>query len=374
MPPRRRPAAFPMGGPASFREPPFSVPSFTSNKTLTVEPISVQAGARPTTHNMAHNHPQTRSSPTDLCPVYIDSQYWSFNALRPKEDVPAFLARDLDVSRLNVVYDILWWAGRQVASRPLHRVRMLGRKITIAEQADLHLVWSVECFFVKPLPDFLLDYSFWKEHLCRDNCPQDTYESARGFVLSYIWLIRHKSDFEIAKAEWLLPSELTWPMWREFVDSAVDHFGDLADPHSISKRYRYGELRLSRLDQIYRFAPRLRFQFLLRGYLYSYSTYGGFFKREFAWLIVAFAYISVILSGMQVGLTTVQLRDDDGFNKAAYGFTVAAIILPAVMFAGALLLYVCLWAFHVTVTVSSWWRRKKKEMLSSAYLPSMAQK
>lgn len=261
------------------------------------------------------------------------------------------------MSRLDNVYNRLWWAGRQVPTRSLHRWKMLGLKITIVEQADLHLVWSVESLFVKPLPTYLLDYSIWLDYICRDDRFSRTYEDARGFLLSYTWLIRYKSDFEIAKEAHLLPDHLTWSAWRDLVDSLWDHFHNLSNQQAISKRYRYGSLRLSRLDQIYRFSCGE----LLDGYLQSYSSYGGFFRREFAWLIVAFAYASIILAAMQLGLTIQQLQENGTFNNVSYGVTVAAIMLPASILAFALVLGAALWTYNYFLIMRAWLNSKKVE-------------
>lgn len=43
---------------------------------------------------------------------------------------------------------------------------------------------------------------------------------------------------------------------------------------------------------------------------------------------MAVIYITVVLTAIQVGLATEQLRDDARFNRASYGFTVFAIIAP----------------------------------------------
>jgi len=283
----------------------------------------------------------------DLSAVHVKAKYWSYEAFPPSQDVPRFLAHDLDVKRLDMVYPKLWWAGRQCPPRPLHRLKMLGRTIAVTEQADLHLVWSDENCFVKPLPDYLLSHRFWTAHICRD---ADLYAAARGFLLTYVWLMRNKSDFELAKASSLLPDALTWPIWSNFVGGLADEI-DLQNPGPISKRYRYGELRLSRLDQIYRLDPSFGGQYLLKGYLYSYSSYGGFFRREFAWLVVAFAYISIILSAMQVGLTTKELQEDASFNRGAFGFSVVAIVFPVAISGVVLLLYIGLWIYHVMTTL-----------------------
>jgi hypothetical protein len=57
----------------------------------------------------------------------------------------------LTVSRLNEIENRLWLAGRLQNIRPLHCQQLLGRKILMAEQADLHLLWQDDKIFIKPL-------------------------------------------------------------------------------------------------------------------------------------------------------------------------------------------------------------------------------
>ena len=234
---------------------------------------------------------------------------------------------------------------------------MMGRKLVATEQADLHLVWYDDNFFVKPLPDYLLSHRFWTANICSHD---DLYADACGFLMTYVWLVRNKIDFELAKSSSLLPDGLTWPIWAKFVHDVASKV-DLERPSPISKRYKYGELRLARLDQIYRLSPKFHFKYLLQGYLYAYSSYSGFFRREFAWLVVAFAYISIILSAMQVGLATSQLKDDALFNNGSFGFAVSAIIFPVAMTGVAVLLYACLWVFHLTTTLYYHMRAMRQE-------------
>ena len=96
------------------------------------------------------------------------------------------LYKELDLSRLDRIHHALWWAGRPVPARPLHRQIVLGREIVIAEQVDLHLVWSKRRIYVKPLPKPLLNYDFWATIICPDPV---LFANGRGFLLSYIWLI-----------------------------------------------------------------------------------------------------------------------------------------------------------------------------------------
>lgn len=67
----------------------------------------------------------------------------------------------LSVGRLNLIHKRLWFAGKPVPYRPLHRHGMMGTKLIITEQADLHMLWKGTSIFVKPLPNELLDFNFW---------------------------------------------------------------------------------------------------------------------------------------------------------------------------------------------------------------------
>ena len=72
---------------------------------------------------------------------------------------------------------------------------MIGRSIVITESVDLHLVWQEDRIYIKPLPDYITNHSVWEKVLCQDNA---LYEVGAGFLLSYLWLICHRSDFEVA--------------------------------------------------------------------------------------------------------------------------------------------------------------------------------
>jgi hypothetical protein len=96
--------------------------------------------------------------------------------------------------------------------------------------------------------------------------------------------------------------------------------------HKIDARFIYGELRLSRLNKIYRLSQRPR----LRGYMSHWHQYGSFLQDNFAWLASATVYIAIVLTAMQVGLATKALANDDAFQSASYGFTVFSIPGPLV--------------------------------------------
>lgn len=73
---------------------------------------------------------------------------------------------------------------------------------------------------------------------------------------------------------------------------------------NIDERLIYGELRLSRLNKIY----RLSYGPFLRGNLTHWNRYGS-----------AIVYITIVLTAMQIGLATKSLADNDAFQSASYG-------------------------------------------------------
>ncbi|KAF1952876.1 hypothetical protein CC80DRAFT_168196 [Byssothecium circinans] len=208
--------------------------------------------------------------------------------LRPNRDPRTYLALELKTPRLNDIYQHLWLAGLLNAARPLHRQKLLGRSIVVTEDPDEHLVWFETYIFIKPLPDFLFDWNFWNNDLCSD---QELHEAACGLLLSYAWLVRHNSDLDIGKESGLLSKDMEWSKWVEFLDAFLDNINceTLSD---VSKRYRYGELRLSRLNAIYRLAPpTYSVRNLVRGYRSGSTRYRAFFERHFKWMLAVFAIL-----------------------------------------------------------------------------------
>jgi hypothetical protein len=217
---------------------------------------------------------------------------------------------------------------------------MARRKIVITEQVDLHLVWHESFMYVKPLPTYLLSRQFWEGRL-RNN--EDLYKCAWGFVTSYAWLVCYESDFQIAKDLHLLPSELIWSQWKgllaEFLQNSGNH---IPNSSMVNERYLFGELRLSRLNMIYRFAPKFRLRRLIRGYYYGYNQYGNFFRHNFAWLFTVFAYVTIIIIAMTLGLTTDRLKGDTRFQNASYGFAVFSVIVPVVVISVMIVIFLVL--------------------------------
>ena len=285
---------------------------------------------------------------------------------RTSKNLEAFFQQEFDVKRLNKIHKYLFLAGRQMPARPLHRQVMMDRKIVVTEQVDLHLTWNGSQIYLKPLPSFLLKHAAWTDYLCKN---QDLYANAFGFLISYAWLVCSESDFSIAMAVGdrpaLLPQGLKWTDWKAFVDEVLEGV-DVTAPQGINQRYKHGELRLGRLNLIYRLYPRFKFQHFIRGYYNRYHQYNMFFRRNFTWIILVFAYVTIILNAMQVGLATNELRDDGAFHRASYGFAVFSIIVPVVAIGSIVLLFVILALDNLVATIKDLKSRQVKSQAPEA--------
>lgn len=239
--------------------------------------------------------------------------------------IQAFLKEELDVTRLNKLDQHLAYAGLERPCRPLHHQSIVGRDIRVTEKADMHMLWEERHIYIKPLPDFLLNFQIWNEHLCRD---QMLFEDANGFLLSYLWLVTRRSDLCIAHEKGLIPESISWEDWVGFVQIVAAKL-DYQNLHSVNVRYRRGELRLGRVNWIYRLCSQTRHESgLFRGYHFNYYTYGSFVERNLTWMTTVVVYVALMLTAMQVGLATNALKGDDRFNAASYVFTIFSIVAP----------------------------------------------
>lgn len=286
-----------------------------------------------------------------ILPTVHQGQYHALRLVEPakEEDLRRYLIDDLDVDGLNKIHKHLWFAGLPQSARALHHQLMIGRKIIITERADLHLLWQDDRLYLKPLPDYLLSYHVWERTLLKD---QNLSENAKGFLLSYLWLIHQKSDFVIAQRENLVSNDLTWEQWTVFSTAIFPNIVSNS-LEGTSPRYLYGELRLGRVNLIYRLCRNTRnSKTLIRGYFYGYHTYSSFIEQNFAWVLTVIVYITIVLTAMQVGLGTTELHDSTLFNRASYGFTVFSIMAPLVILLVLLLVLLILIVFNLIHAVS----------------------
>jgi hypothetical protein len=212
--------------------------------------------------------------------------------------VRTFLSGELSSVKLSSIYPYLWMCGRRHNIHPLHWQKMMSRTIFITEQPSLHLVWYQSTIYIKPLPRFLMDWSFWDREICpmaehEDSEKEMLWREANGFVFTYTRLIVHESDFRIAHEIGLLPPEITWSQWSSLRFDMASALKPI-NRSTVTRRYEYGELRLARLNLVYRF-----FRFKLLGYHHVYRNYNSFFSQEFAWLLLLFAYVTVTLTAFQ---------------------------------------------------------------------------
>ncbi|KAH8164619.1 hypothetical protein CIB48_g3611 [Xylaria polymorpha] len=211
-----------------------------------------------------------------------------------------FLGSELLVDRINSVQDWLWMCGRPMPPRPLHYQVVISREITITETPELHLLWSNHRIFLKPLPSWLLDPAFWKSHLLQD---ASLARCARGFLYSYTALIAYPSDFRLAQEKGLLPSSLTWDGWKCVVKEVLQNH----DMALVNPRYWYGELRLGRINKVYRLKG-----FVFRGYskVGGHTVYADLIADNFAVLASLLGYVVIVLTSLQVGLGVDELIEN----------------------------------------------------------------
>ncbi len=338
---------------ASPPDPPFSAEILYSSRRSVEKTADGRISGEESGKIESTHFPQSRPYKLILPAVYHDMKSKSNTLQVIDEDDKASLSKylrwELDLSRLDEIHDHLWLAGRPSSVRALHRQIMIGREITITEQADLHLVWQESRIYLKPMPGFLLDFGFWKNNLCRDEA---LYQSASGFLLSYVWLICHKSDLRIAHSKGLLPPEIDWERWILFSKSLLQSV-DTNSLDGINRRYHYGELRLTRLNWIYRVAskPRSTRTFVL-GYMSGYNRYSVFVQRNFTWVLAAFVYVTIVLTAMQVGLATDQLGKNELFQNAASGFTIFSMLAPIVAIGVLTVMLSILFIFNLLATLT----------------------
>ncbi|OTB05502.1 hypothetical protein M426DRAFT_319768 [Hypoxylon sp. CI-4A] len=228
----------------------------------------------------------------------------------PLTDSEIFLRRELSTPVLDEIFDKLWLVGKQSSSNidALHRQIIKGREIVPAEDPRLHLVWQERRIFVKPIPCCLLNHDFWIYFLSPNSATtthvsnlyateRHSYqEVALGFLRSYAFLIQHRTDLLLAKKHDLIPEDVDWIQWSQFIAG----FRSLADGE-VAKRYRYGQLRLTRLNWA-TCVLRPRSNGSSWFYEEPYWSTTPYVRGAVVPLAFLFAGLSIILGSMQVML------------------------------------------------------------------------
>lgn len=210
--------------------------------------------------------------------------------------------------------------------------------------------------------NYLLSHWFWTTYIIHN---QNLAASARGLLLSYIWLLQRETDWRLAQQSHLLPPGVSWTRWRTLVESLLEvHNPGRMDVNSLAgihKRFHYGGFRLNRLDHIIRFMPPLSMENLLWGYGGARQpTYSDFFQRRFRWIILAFAFCTTILSALQVALATDTLSASAAVQKLSYAVTIFCLAAVAAIILVVTVLYVTLFVFNVARTVRHKTRQEQR--------------
>ena len=184
---------------------------------------------------------------------------------------------------------------------------------------------------------------------------QQLYSCALGFLFSYTGLIAYESDFKIAQSSNLIPTTIAWSNWQTLTSQFLTHHCYA----TVNPRYWYGELRLTRLNKVYRFKKGS----FLRGYskVGDNAFYDDILRENFAALAAVLAYVAIALTAMQLGIATDELGHNTAFQRASYGLTVFSIIVPMIVTVfiafGVVVLVVSNW-----VATKSYERRRFEEM------------
>ncbi|TQN66135.1 hypothetical protein CSHISOI_09309 [Colletotrichum shisoi] len=178
----------------------------------------------------------------------------------------------LSTARLRRLYPMLFMVSNRRNISPLHHQLLNGRSICITERPDLHLVWYYNRIFVKPVPKPLFSYHFWRDAVreAEDTDGHRLVLDALGFLRTYSMLIVHESDFNLAG------------------------FTPLRD-QAVSRRYHYGEIRLTRLNLFHRIMT-------MSSYQKVHHNYATFFARFGAPYLFVFGAATVVLTALQTGL------------------------------------------------------------------------
>ncbi len=301
-----------------------------------VNPTASQIGLLPI---KSRAHADIPDSVIETLPTFIHSQTPSKEILLVKDHFDQYLALEMYLKRLNDIHGMLWMCGRPLNARPLHKQLVDNRRIIRTEQADLHLLSHSDQVILKPLPSYILCKEVWDHHICKR---KSLHKGACGLLLSYIWLIRSPLDFQIARKHDLLPSGLTWPEWKRIVDESLKYI-DADSLDLVNKRYYFGELRLQRVNSIYRTHPGLIWAHFIRGYLYGYNRYSPFLQRNLAWVLGASVLFSLVLSAMQVGTGVPRFQKSQAFNTASFGFVIFSTVVVGVVL--GFVLIICSFVF-----------------------------
>ncbi len=327
---------------------------FPESAALRTDPLSIMLDCDPESFRWIHLTHNGSSSPPQQSSRELLTQ------LSP-DRVSLFLKAELSTPLLDSLYPKLWLVARKEASHidSLHHQHVKGRQVILSEDPKMHLIWTPNKIFIKPVPHCIFSHDFWLCFLSPGASiqkPQGLSKSqeranfnrtlALGFLRSYSYLIRHRSDFAIAKERHLIPADIDWPSWQCF----IAHFHRVPDAR-VAQRYHYGQMRHSRLNYLVRLTlPRERSTFWFYEPLHwSTAPYMKGITTSVGFIL---ATISLVLSSMQVALAAVP-----GTRATAHAYWAFSVMTQFAMGTSWILMAAVPLAF---VVWQLWWGYRHK--------------
>ena len=244
------------------------------------------------------------------------------------DTLPNYLEQELTTPDLNKLHPHFWKVATPSSKHvtPLTEQAVRARSIIITENPELHLVWTQDRVYIKPIPKYLLSHAFW-EFLAKKG-PVGVEEGAKGFLRTWALLVRHKSDFKIAQEKGLVSSKIKYPEFVRFIKG----FEQLED-EEVSLRYSYGELRLHRLNIWAPIALRRR------DFYTTFRQYGTFFGQYYGPITFVFGVFIIILSSMQVALAVEDISISKSWRSFAgvcrvFSILTLVVVLAIISFLG----------------------------------------
>ncbi|RDW63419.1 hypothetical protein BP6252_10964 [Coleophoma cylindrospora] len=252
----------------------------------------------------------------------------------------AEIREELSMKDLNDIHGWLWIAGNFDNISPLHHQKLLQRQIFATTKSRLHLIWFGRIIFIKPLPDCLINANYFTSTISTN---RQAYALASGFLRSYCYLIASSLDLALAKDLYLISKDVTWDKWHALralvlarLPKEVIH--SLINDEQMDKRWRYGELRLERLNIIYRCTGRGLTYFTIHR---EYSTY---FNQYFNIFITVFGFLAIILTAMQI---IVAIQDKPAtLNTISYRFSIASLLVVAICLGYVFLVFLSMFFYN----------------------------
>ncbi|KAF5679584.1 hypothetical protein FHETE_749 [Fusarium heterosporum] len=278
---------------------------------------------------------------SDLSPIARELQTLTLDR---RDEMHRFLSAFFDLSRFRGISRLLWIIGVHGAPRSLSYQKFLRREIVIAEELDLHLVWAKSRIFIKPLPNFLLNYDFWEANIA---CEPELHRAACGLLYSYCGLIRFNHDLQVAKDCNLIGKDLTYKEWTDFVRLILPNLNP-KDQSIMDHRFQYGELRLHRLDTLYRYSPyKFSLSSIMQGFPHALNESYVPYMDQYNNAVSAFGVVVIVLSAFNLSLSAHSNNPNPSLQQAAWGFAIFAMVLCA----GLIALFLVLPVISTLVTI-----------------------